>query len=146
MLIVMNPWLKRSGLHLGASRCNRHHDRCPGDIERGVPISVIGISALLTNKGSVTLAVALDCFTTERLTGTLRCQVHDAEVNTEGIRCVLRGRWKHFKGHSQIEDAFAVDQISLPFDRTHTSLLVLPEQERHQYAPSKRQEGDGITA
>src|SRR5947209_237118 len=97
-------------------------------------------------KRMMPLAVALDCFTTERLTGTIRCQVHDAEVNTEGIRCVLRGRWKHFKGHSQIEDAFAVDQISLPFDRTHTSLLVLTEQERHQYAPSKRQEGDGITA
>ena len=87
---VMNPWLKRRGLHLGASRCNRHHDRCPGDIESGVPISVIGISALLTNKGSLTLAV-LFCTVAAHMARFRRVgRVHCVQWDTSKSSLVLK--------------------------------------------------------
>src|SRR5258708_40164200 len=54
---VMNPWLKRKGLHLGASRCNRHHDRCPGDIDSSIDVSVTRKTALDTDKRGLTIAV-----------------------------------------------------------------------------------------
>jgi hypothetical protein len=38
-------------------RDNRHHDRCPRDIDSGVPISVIGVAARDTTKSGLTLAV-----------------------------------------------------------------------------------------
>ena len=61
----MNPRLKRGGLHLGASRCNRPLD-CfgPRDIDGGVPISVVGMAALLTDKGGLTLAVGFGTVST----------------------------------------------------------------------------------
>src|SRR5712692_3046786 len=54
---VMNPRMNDGGLQLGASCCNRHHDRCPGDIDSGVDVSVHRHAALLTDKGGLTLAV-----------------------------------------------------------------------------------------
>ena len=54
---VMNPRINDGGLPLGASCDNRHHDRCPGDIDGGIPISVIGIPTLDTTEASLTLAV-----------------------------------------------------------------------------------------
>ena len=43
------PWVLR--------RHNRLHDSSPGYVDSGVPISVIGIAAGLTDKGGLTLAV-----------------------------------------------------------------------------------------
>ena len=53
----MNPRINDGGLQLGASCRNRHHDRCPRDIDSSVSISVIGIAALNTAEGGLTLAV-----------------------------------------------------------------------------------------
>jgi hypothetical protein len=53
----MNPRITDGGLQLGASCRNRHHDRCPSDIDGGISISVIGIAALDTTEASLTLAV-----------------------------------------------------------------------------------------
>ena len=64
----MNPRINDGGLSLPlrtdlsisrstTERDNRHHDRCPRDIDSGVPISVIGVAASLTDKGGLTLAV-----------------------------------------------------------------------------------------
>src|SRR6266516_4624599 len=49
--------LKPSGLHLGASRCNRLHDGSPRDIDSGVPIIVTGVATLHTTKRGLGLAV-----------------------------------------------------------------------------------------
>ena len=51
------PRLKRRGLQLGASRYKRLHDGSPGNILGGVPISVLGMTALDTTEGGLTLAV-----------------------------------------------------------------------------------------
>ena len=64
----MNPMAEARGLSLplrtdliasrsATERDNRHHDRCPRDIDGGVPISVIGVAALDTAKGGLTLTV-----------------------------------------------------------------------------------------
>ena len=64
----MNPRIHDGGLSLPlrtdlsrsrstTERDNRHHDRCPRDIDRGIPISVIGMAARDTTKGGLTLAV-----------------------------------------------------------------------------------------
>ena len=53
----MNPRMNNGGLQLGASCHNRPHDIGPGDIDSGIPISVIRVPAGLTDKGSLTLAV-----------------------------------------------------------------------------------------
>ena len=66
----MNPRIHDGGLSLPlrtdlsrsrstTERDNRHHDRCPRDIDRGIPISVIGMAAGLTDKGGLTLAIGL---------------------------------------------------------------------------------------
>src|SRR5216684_4030742 len=36
---------------------NRHHDGCPCNVDRSIPISVIGMSAGLADKGGLTLAI-----------------------------------------------------------------------------------------
>ena len=65
---VMNPRINDGGLSLPlranliasrstTERDNRHHDRCPRDIDRGVPISVIGVAARDTTESGLTLAV-----------------------------------------------------------------------------------------
>ncbi len=53
----MNPRIHDGGLQLGASCRNWPHDIGHRDIDGGIPISVIGIAAGLTDKGSLTLAV-----------------------------------------------------------------------------------------
>src|SRR2546428_821896 len=67
-LRVMNPRINDGGLSLllranlitsrsTTERDNRHHDRCPRDIDSGIPISVIGMATLDTTKSGLTLAV-----------------------------------------------------------------------------------------
>ena len=64
----MNPHINDGGLSLPlraelsisrstTERDNRHHDRCPRDIDSGIPISVIGVAARDTTKSGLTLAV-----------------------------------------------------------------------------------------
>src|SRR5438874_10626710 len=66
----MNPRLNDGGLSLSlrtdlrasrstTGRDNRHHDRCPGDVYRGIAISVISIATLLADKASLGLSVLL---------------------------------------------------------------------------------------
>ena len=53
---------------------NRLHDGSPGDVDSGVPISVIGVATGLTDKGGLTLAVGLFAVSTAttRSTGVTR--------------------------------------------------------------------------
>ena len=53
----MNPRMNDGGLQLSASCCNWPHDIGHRDVERGIPISVIGMAALDTTEASLTLAV-----------------------------------------------------------------------------------------
>ena len=62
----MNPRLKRGGLHLGASRCNRLHDGSPGDIHSGIDVSVHRMAAVLTDKGGLALAIGFFAVSTSR--------------------------------------------------------------------------------
>src|SRR5438034_2975265 len=79
---VMNPRIHDGGLSLPlrtdlsrsrstTERDNRHHDRCPRDIDRGVPISVISIAARDTTESGLTLAVRF-CTVATRATPTRR--------------------------------------------------------------------------
>jgi hypothetical protein len=64
----MNPRINDGGLSLPlrtdlslsrstTERDNRHHDRCPRDIDSGIAISVIGMAARDTTESGLTLAV-----------------------------------------------------------------------------------------
>ena len=53
----MNPRMNDGGLQLSASCCNWPHDIGHRDIERGIPISVIGMAALNATEDGLTLAV-----------------------------------------------------------------------------------------
>ena len=56
----MNPCINDGGLQLGASCRNRPLDRFgPRDILGGIPISVLGMPAVNTTEGSLTLAIGL---------------------------------------------------------------------------------------
>ena len=81
-LDVMNHRIHDGGLSLllrtdlmisrsTTERDNRHHDRCPRDIDRGVPISVISIAARDTTESGLTLAVRF-CTVATRATRTRR--------------------------------------------------------------------------
>ncbi len=64
---VMNPRMNAGGLQSPLPeptiiplvlRChNRLHDGSPGDVDRGIDVSVTGKAAGLTDKGGLTLAV-----------------------------------------------------------------------------------------
>ena len=76
----MNPTHKCGGLQLGASCCNRLHDRSPRDIDRGIDVSVHRESARLTDEGGLTLAV-------------LFCRVATSRTSTACIARVYRVQW-----------------------------------------------------
>jgi hypothetical protein len=85
----MNPMHKCRGLQLGASCNNRHHDRCPRDIDRGIPISVIGLPALHTTENGLTLAVlfctvAAGATRTGRIAGVYHAQWHTCKSSLIG--------------------------------------------------------------
>jgi hypothetical protein len=61
-------------------------------------------------QGMMPPAVVLDSLSAKGFTGTVRCQVHDAKVNTEGITRFLRKRCGNFQRHCQVEDALAVNR------------------------------------
>jgi hypothetical protein len=94
----MNPRVNDGGLSLplrttlsisslATERDNRHHDRCPGYVYRGVAISVIRIAALLTDKGGLILAVrflAVSTHTT-RLGGVGRVYRLERNASKSGL-------------------------------------------------------------
>jgi hypothetical protein len=78
--VIVPLGLKPNGLHLGASRCNRLLDLfSPRDIDGGIPISVIGMTALLTNKGSLTLTVLFRAMPTLATSSTCIARINDAQ-------------------------------------------------------------------
>jgi len=85
---VMNPRLKRGGLPLGASRDSRHHDRCPGDIDGGVPISVIGIATVDTTEGGLALAVLFRTMATRAARARRMAGVNGMQWHTGKSRLV----------------------------------------------------------
>ena len=78
----MNPRINDGGLSLPlrtdlmisrstTERDNRHHDRCPRDIDSGIDVSVHRMTALDTTEGGLTLAVRF-CTVATRATRTRR--------------------------------------------------------------------------
>src|SRR5712692_12053882 len=65
--LVMNPMAEARGLQYPLTDTaiippslrthNRHHDGCPCNVDRSIPVSVLGMTALLTDKAGLTLAV-----------------------------------------------------------------------------------------
>ncbi len=53
----MNPRMNDGGLQLGASCCNRLHDRSPRDVDGSVPVSIATKATLDALKNGLTLAV-----------------------------------------------------------------------------------------
>src|SRR6185312_5664354 len=86
----MNPRINDGGLQSPSTeptivplvlRCHhRLHDDSPGDIDSGIPISVIGVAASLTDKAGLTLAVRF------RTVPTLA-------TGTSGVTRVYRVQW-----------------------------------------------------
>ena len=69
-------------------------------------------------------------------------QVHHARIDSEGISLFI-GNWRgNFKGYSQGEDVFVVDEVCFPFDSVHPSGLVAAYHEWDKHAFSQRQERD----
>ena len=99
----MNPRIHDGGLSLplrtdlilsrtATGRDNRHHDRCPRDIDRGIPISVIGMAARDTTEGGLTLAVrfgtvAADMARARRVARVNRVQWHTGKSRLVGKNC-----------------------------------------------------------
>ena|SRR5438105_1332319 len=79
----MNPRINDGGLQLGASCCNRPLDWFgPRDILGGVPISVLGMSALDTTKRGLTLAVGFLAMSADATRPRGVGRVNDVEQHT----------------------------------------------------------------
>src|SRR6266487_4953781 len=79
------------------------------------------------------LAVFLDSFTAKGFTLAVSSQVDETQINAEGVSHLIR-RWRrNFQRHSQIEDTFAIEQVSLSLDRIHTGLLIETKTERNKH-------------
>ena len=87
---VMNPSPEGRGLQLGTPYCNRHHDRCPGDIDGGVDVSIHRMSAGLTTEMSLTLAVRF-CTVSAHATRT-RCVARINRVQWDARESGLVGK------------------------------------------------------
>jgi len=93
-------------------------------------------------KGLMPLAIAFDCLATEGFPFGVGSQIDYPKINTEGISRFIKWRGRNVKGYSQVEGPFAVNQIGLPRDLTHTSRLIASNEEGNKHAARKRQEGN----
>src|SRR6266851_6190870 len=89
------------------------------------------------------LTCLLNLLTAEGFTVAICCQVNYSEINTEGIRSLIRSRCRYFKGNSQIKDTFTIQQVSLPLNLIESRLLIASNSKWHEYPTRKRQEGNG---
>jgi len=99
-------------------------------------------------QGMMPLSVLFNGLPTERLAGTVGCQLDTTEVlfagkgskNTEDIRGHFGFRGRNVKGHSQIENTLAIKQIGLPLDLVKPGLLIATDTERKQYTAREGQQ------
>lgn len=91
-------------------------------------------------------AIGFNEVSAERLTGTVRGQIDDAEVYPQCLKGVVGRRFWHIQRDRKGERPVAIEQIGLPFDAVESRRLIATNTERNENAPMNRQQRNGIQA